>query len=166
MGKQRIFWCSSLIVHNGQEEASGILQPPQQGQHCPRSWLGLSRAQGEFPVTWTRAFSSSSTFPFIEQFLLFWYNTDVAGLFCPLSPFWFSFTENAKKLHGRGDNECQNISWLLLFPGCITQSFQERHWTFGLGCNTETLSLYFLWWLPEARFLFFLADSRYMCARS
>lgn len=37
VGKQRIFWCSSLIVCNGQEEANGILQPPQQGQHCPRA---------------------------------------------------------------------------------------------------------------------------------
>lgn len=93
-------------------------------------------------------------------------NTDVACFFCPLSLFWLSSTENAKKLRGRGDNECQIISWLLLFPGCITQSFQERQWTFCLGCSTGTLSLYFFWWLPEARLLFFLADSRCMCPRS
>lgn len=127
----RIFWCSSLIVCNGQEEANGILQPLEQGQHCPRSWLSLSRTQEEFPVTWTRTFPSSSAFPFVEQFLLFCFNTDGACFFCSLF-FWFSFRTSAKKLRGRGDNKCQIISCWLLIPGCITQSFQEYQWTFCL----------------------------------
>lgn len=164
VGKQRnrfLVQLSNSIQWSGESQWDISSSPA--GSALPQE-LTLSRAQWEFLVTWTWAFPSSSAFPFVEQFLLCCYNTDVECFFCPLPSDFLSqkmqrtyvaeMTMNARLSRGScyfqdvSLRTCKNVSEDFVWAAVLTHL------------------LYFLWWLPEARFLFFLADSRCICARS